>query len=70
MKVLILANYDVPLYKFRKELISGLHESGNDIYISLPEGIFIKNLEELDCKYIETRIDCRGINPIDRKSVV
>ena len=45
-KVLILANNDVGLYKFRKELIQELSNEGNEIYISLPYGKLVKNLEQ------------------------
>ena len=33
MKILILANFDLGLYKFRKELIEELLKRGNNIYI-------------------------------------
>lgn len=63
-KILILANSDLGLYKFRKELIEELL-IGNEVYISLPNGGYIKDLVQLGCKFIETRIDRRGINPIE-----
>lgn len=74
MKVLILANNDVGLYKFRKELIEELIHPGSyivgrkakpcKIYISLPDGEFVPELKKLGCKYINTPIDRRGVNPI------
>ncbi|MEH7180552.1 glycosyltransferase family 4 protein [Neobacillus vireti] len=64
MKILILANNDVGLYKFRKELIQKLISQGNEVYISLPEGEFIKHLVEMGCKFVETNVDRRGLNPI------
>lgn len=63
-KILILANNDVGLYKFRKELIQALTKDGNDIYISLPYGKFVDELVKMGCKFIDTKIDRRGINPI------
>ena len=63
MKILILANMDVGLYKFRKELIQELMNQGNDIYISLPFGELISKLEALGCHFIDTDVDRRGINP-------
>ncbi len=63
MKVLILANNDVGLYKFRKELISELLKK-NEVYISLPYGKFVDSLIEMGCKFIETKVDRRGMNPI------
>lgn len=63
-KILILANNDVGLYKFRKELIQELIKDGNNIYISLPYGNFVDELIKIGCKFINTEIDRRGINPI------
>lgn len=62
-KILILANNDVGLYKFRKELILELVKK-NEVYISLPNGEFISKLIELGCKFIDTAINRRGTNPI------
>lgn len=64
MKILILANNDLGLYNFRKELIERLILEKNEIYISLPNGKRVKDLEELGCKYIETEVDRRGTNPV------
>ena len=64
MKILILANNDIGLYKFRKELIEELLIKGHKIYISLPDGDLVKPLEEMGCRFIDTPIDRRGINPI------
>lgn len=61
-KILILANNDVGLYKFRKELIAELLKE-HEVYISLPSGELVKNLEDMGCYFIETPIDRRGINP-------
>jgi galacturonosyltransferase len=63
-KILVLANNDVGLYKFRKELLIELINTGNKVYISLPYGEYIENLKELGCIFIDTDIDRRGINPI------
>ncbi len=68
MKILILANNDVGLYKFRREFIIKLIEMGHQIIISLPDGEWIPSLEKLGCKFINTFVDRRGINPfIDMK---
>lgn len=60
MKILILANNDLGLYNFRKELIEKLLDLDNEVYISLPNGKRIEDLKNLGCKYIETPIDRRG----------
>lgn len=64
MKILILANSDIGLYKFRRELISELAKE-NKLYISFPRGQFVKELTELGCEFIDTSIDRRGKNPFN-----
>ena len=61
-KILILANYDVGLYKFRKELIEKLLIEKYEVYISLPNGEYIDDLKRMGCHFIETRVDRRGTN--------
>lgn len=46
MKVMILANNDVGLYQFRKELIEELLKE-HKVVISLPYGDFVKPLEDI-----------------------
>ncbi len=62
-RILILANFDVGLYKFRKELIQKLLKQGNEVYISLPDGELVKNLKKMGCRFVDTYVDRRGINP-------
>lgn len=63
MKVMILANDAVGLYQFRKELIGALLAQ-NEVVISLPNGNFIDELIASGCKFIDTPVDRRGINPV------
>lgn len=63
MKILILANNDVGLYQFRKELIEELLKE-NEVIISLPYGELVDSLVEIGCKFVDTPVDRRGINPI------
>jgi len=63
MKVLILANSDVGLYKFRKELLEALLENC-EVFISLPNGDYIHKMQEMGCHYIETGFNRKGTNPI------
>ena len=62
-KVLILANNDVGLYKFRKELIQEMISCGLEVYISLPYGVLVDSLQQMGCKFIDTPLDRRAINP-------
>jgi glycosyltransferase involved in cell wall biosynthesis len=64
-RILILANHDLGLYKFRKELIQEILYRGNEIYTSLPNGEQVKNLVDMGCVFIETEVDRRGLNPIN-----
>lgn len=64
LRILVMANNDVGLYKFRKELLATLLDKGHEVYISLPWGELVKPLEELGCSFIDTPIDRRGINPV------
>ncbi len=63
-RILVLANFDMGLYKFRKALLSGLIARGHEVYIALPRGEFIPDLEALGCRYIETALERRGMNPL------
>ena len=58
MRILILANYDLGLYKFRKELIEELLNLGHEIYISLPDD---KNLDEINAYSVKECVDSLGI---------
>lgn len=62
-KILILANNDVGLYKFRKELIQELIDRGNKVYISLPDGEYVQDLIDIGCIFYDTNVDRRGLNP-------
>lgn len=62
MKVLIAANNDVGLYRFRKELIKKLLEE-HQVMISLPYGELVEPLKEAGCLFIDTFVDRRGLNP-------
>lgn len=36
---------------------------GNEVYISLPDGALVRKLEAMGCKFVNTYVDRRGINP-------
>lgn len=63
MKVLVLTNFGMGLYKFRKELLREFINRGYDVTVSLPDDEYIPKIKEIGCKYIETKVDRRGINP-------
>lgn len=64
MRVLILANNDIGLYKFRRELLEALIAQRHDVHVSLPDGEFVRTIENMGCHFHLTQIDRRGTNPI------
>ena len=64
MKVLILANNSGGLYKFRKELLEALLAKKHEVFISLPNGDFIEEMQQMGCHFIETEISRHGTNPL------
>lgn len=63
MKILVLANNDVGLYQFRKELLLELLKD-NSIVLSLPYGEMVEPLREAGCAFVDTPVDRRGVNPV------
>lgn len=71
MKVLILANFGMGLYNFRKELILKLIELDYKVYISIPEDdYYYEKLEKLGCVMIPTELDRRGKNLISEIKLI
>ena len=62
MKVMIMANFDVGLYRFRRELIGTLLRE-HQVLLSLPDGALVRPLEEMGCVFLDTPVDRRGIDP-------
>lgn len=59
-----MANNDVGLYKFRRELLVELMKKGHEIVISLPYGEMVDDLINDGCEFADTLVDRRGLNPI------
>lgn len=64
MKVLVLTNFGMGLYKFRKELLQELIKQGHEVFVSLPKDEYVPLIENIGCEYIESYVDRRGTNPI------
>jgi len=62
MKILILTNNDVGLYKFRKELLEVLLKE-NEVYICLPYGHYVDQMKQMGCQFIDTEFNRKGMNP-------
>lgn len=64
MKILILANNDVGLYKFRRELLETLIQE-HEVFISVPNGEFVPKIQAIGCQILPCNcLDRRGTNPI------
>ena len=61
--ILILANNDNGLYKFRKELLEALVKE-HTVYFCVPKGDCIEAITQIGCKYVPCDIDRHGTNPI------
>lgn len=64
MRILILANIDIGLYKFRRELLEELIKD-NTVYFCVPDGDFVKKIKSIGCRFIPCNLmDRHGTNPI------
>lgn len=70
MKILILANNDVGLYKFRRELLEELIKE-NEVYICLPNGEFVKEMTNMGTKFIPCELlDRHGTNLVKELKLI
>lgn len=63
MRILIVANNDVGLYKFRRELVEELLRT-HEVHICLPNGGYVANLTQMGCVYHSCEFDRHGTNPL------
>ena len=64
MKILILSNNDLGLYKFRFELLEVLVKRCK-VFVCTPDGEFTQKFTEIGCKYIPCdMLDRRSTNPV------
>lgn len=64
MKIMILANNDIGLYKFRKELVEALLTQ-YEVCICLPYGAYVEKLARMGCEFIPYEFDRHGTNPVN-----
>ena len=70
MRVLILANIDMGLYKFRRELLEELVKE-NEVYFCVPDGEFVEPIKQLGCKFVPcTLMDRHGTNPVKELKLI
>jgi len=71
MKVLVLTNLGMGLYKFRKELLEELVQQGYEVTLAMPHDEYVSIFEALSCKFVEVPLDRRGTNFIaDFKTLI
>lgn len=70
MKIMILANSDTGLYKFRRELLEELIKK-HQVCICLPNGDFIPAMVEMGCHFIHCdKLERRGKNPFKEAKLI
>ncbi|MDT2646100.1 glycosyltransferase family 4 protein [Enterococcus dongliensis] len=61
-RIVILANNDAGLYKFRKEIIAELLKR-YEVFVILPYGNYVQELVDMGCNYFDISLSRRGVNP-------
>lgn len=70
MKIMILANYDAGLYRFRRELVEELLKQ-HQVYICLPNGQYVPEMVEWGCQFISCELlDRHGTNPLKELKLI
>lgn len=70
MRVLILANIDMGLYKFRRELLEELVKE-NDVFFCVPEGRFTESIKNIGCEFVPCSLmDRHGMNPVQEFQLI
>lgn len=70
MKIMILANYDAGLYRFRRELLEELLKK-HKVYICLPNGQYVDEMVDWGCEFIECDLlDRHGTNPMQELKLI
>ena len=63
-KILVLGNQARILYLTRFELIKGLLDRGDELFVSVPETPYAEPFTEAGCRVIDTPLDRRGLTPL------
>lgn len=70
MKILILTNYDLGLYKFRRELLERMVQE-HEVFVSVPNGEFVPDIERIGCRaLICDFLERRGMNPVKELKLI
>ena len=68
--VMVLANNDIGLYNFRRELLERLLNDKYQVIISLPRGERTKDLEKMGCLFVDTELKRHGMNPFQEVQLI
>lgn len=64
MKILILSNSDIGIYRFRLELLEALTRE-HEVFVSVPAGEYSERIRSAGCQVIPCDVlDRRGVNPL------
>lgn len=64
MRILILSNSDIGIYKFRRELLEVLSER-HEVFVCVPAGEYCERIRAAGCKLIPCEaLERRGVNPV------
>ena len=70
MKIMILANSDTGLYKFRRELLEKLVKD-HQVTICLPDGEYIQSMVNMGCRFVPCDyLERRGKNPFKEQKLL
>lgn len=70
MKVLILANIGLGLYKFRKELLEELVKY-HEVFFCIPKDEYVKSIKAIGCKFINNPfLERHGTNPLQELKLI
>ncbi|MBP2068996.1 glycosyltransferase family 4 protein [Anaerococcus nagyae] len=64
-KIMIVANDTSYFYRLRKEILERILINGNELVVVSKKTNFVREIEELGCKFINLDIPRHGTNPID-----
>ena len=64
MKIAIVLNTSWNIYNFRLNLVKALLEIGHEVIAIAPKDEYSPRLIEAGCRYVEVKMDSRGVNPL------
>lgn len=69
-KVLVVINFDVGLYNFRREVLEAFLAVPYEVHIALPYGSCVDKLTDAGCIFHETKLRRRGMNVFQEAALI